>query len=566
MASLPASAPRVPGRVTTGARAARPTAAPATGPDLRCWAKFVRGVPYAGEYGFDWMDWTRDPSPQNTNDWIAEAMGVPIASFEYCYDERKQEYVEVATDPYLKRRLQEQYPKRVVYDEDYYIAWLSLRPGQEAKLRLQIEALNADPAAADFLTFGAHASYQVTVNGQVNEAIRLAPTATPAPAGAPPGTGAQFVDITVRCLRPCPATALYVLDENGAIAGQLNVVDNTKTYHLPVRVIYLVKQGAASSTDLANLKSGFAALNLKKYLNENSLNQAQIQADFENTNQHFELTFDEDAWAKEGFFDKANNWFTDRVYTTKDKQVKTEYILQRFLAVYLERYEKKENAPFRGVLLFMTSLPKNKADNEGGVAFTFPEPSRQCIIFQPNLGNIGTYAHEIAHVLGLEHSFWEKKEQEAFLETKNNINIRKIIIEKNRAITQSNRNAIKHNTDLSIKPKEIEIKKYEELIKSSTYPYKKEAMEFIAKRRSEIDKTKSVNIKIQKTIDEAAAVEVEFKDIITSTLRIFHNNPYKWHQNKTNCIMDYTSNRNSFYRFQWAVMQNDVIKFYGESE
>ena len=272
MDSLTPPTPPLPGRVTTGARATETTPTTADAPDYRCWAKFVRGEPYAGEYGFDWMDWNLDPNPQDTNDWISKAMGVDIENFEYYYEAAKQEYVEVGKDPYLKRRLQEQYHQLLVYDNDYYIAWLSMRPGQEAKLRLQIEALNADPIAADFLTFEPHASYQVTVNGQVNEAVRITPAATQ--------TKAQFVDITVKCLHPCTKTELYVRDEQGKRVGQLNVVDNTKTYRLPIRVIYLVKQGAASSTDLANLKSGFAALNLRKYLNENSLNQAQIQVDF----------------------------------------------------------------------------------------------------------------------------------------------------------------------------------------------------------------------------------------------------------------------------------------------
>ena len=488
-------------------------------------------------------------------------MDVGVENFEYYYDETKQEYVEVAKDPYLKRRLQEHYHKLTVYDNDYYIAWLSMRPGQEAKLRLQIEALNADPIAADSLTFGPHASYQVTVNGQVNEAIHITPTATQ--------TTAQFVDITIKCLHPCTGTELHVFDENRKKVGQLNVVDNTKTYRLPIRVIYLVKQGAASSTDLANLKSGFAALNLKKYLNENSLNQAQIQVDFENTNQSFELMFDEDAWAKEGFFDKSKNWFTDRVYTTGEtpetKKKKTEYITEAFRKTNETKYEKPGQS-FRGILVFMTNILFDDTKNRGGVSQTYPEEARTSIIFQSNLSDADSYAHEIGHALGLEHTFWEAKEQADFAITKRNIHEYKSFLENSKQNDVKNKAALKTNTDLVIKHNEEEIRKYELAMQTPGYPYKKSAIEYVNARKSEIIVARGKNEEIIKYMKESAKKQADIEERIKSMLRIFKHNLFKWKINSTSCIMDYSKKTNCYYSFQWNVMQQDIIHFYGKVE
>ncbi|RZK48138.1 MAG: hypothetical protein EOO59_16995, partial [Hymenobacter sp.] len=209
-------APAAPGRVSTGAGA--PAATAATTPNLHCWARFEPRVQdaYQGEYGFDWIRWQRDPARRN--DEMTQVTGKPISSLAYCYDTHQQQYLPVAKDVHLRGKLQAEYQRLLVYGEDYYAGWLSLRPGQEVKLWLCVEALNKAPLHGDYLTFGAHPHYQVTVNGQVNQAIRITPRA-----GTNPGHP-QYEDVTIKCLHPCPDTALRVFDEQGQLVGQLNVL------------------------------------------------------------------------------------------------------------------------------------------------------------------------------------------------------------------------------------------------------------------------------------------------------------------------------------------------------
>ena len=89
------------------------------------------------------MNWKMVPN--QLNDEMTEVMGLPITTLEYCFDAHKQQYLSVGLDAHLKQKLQDEYPRVAVYSEDYYPAWLSLLPGQEAKLQLHIEALNTNP-------------------------------------------------------------------------------------------------------------------------------------------------------------------------------------------------------------------------------------------------------------------------------------------------------------------------------------------------------------------------------------------------------------------------------------
>ncbi|GAA4037573.1 hypothetical protein GCM10022409_23330 [Hymenobacter glaciei] len=470
------------------------------------------------------MNWKMIPN--QLNDEITEVMGLPIANFEYCFDAHKQQYLSVGLDAHLKQKLQDKYPRVTVYSEDYYPAWLSLLPGQEAKLQLHIEALNANPCNGDYLTFDAHTNYQVTVNGQVNEAIRITPSAGSSEK-AP-----QVVDITVKCIKACSDTSLCVLDKNGNLAGQLNVVSNTKIHQLPIRVVYLVKDGAASSTNLSALQSTFAGLNLSQYLNENSLNQANIQTFFERTSQTYQLVFKETEWAGK-YYDVANMWYTDYVGIPKT------LFLEKVMADYRAKYEASGTVPFRGIVLVVTDIRKNPADHEGGVSQVRPVNARGIIIYETNLKKESSYAHEIGHTLGLDHTFLG-------VEDKADLSARKANILGNKSVLA-----------LDIKARiayTARIKYFQAQIANSPSgsAEQKVAQDALEAERKAVAQN-------EKTIMQAQAQIASNKQEIQA----YAANPFKFGSGVTQNFMDYVATRAYFFHWQWKIMQNDVIRYYG---
>lgn len=541
------------GRVSTGAGATAPAQQPTT-PDLRCWAKFTRRAQdnYQGEFGFDWMEWKRDP--QRRNDEITEAAGVPIADFEYCYDKQQQQYLPVAADAHLKRKLQDEYQRLLVYGEDYYAAWLSVRPNQEIKLHLRIEALNPNAAKGDYLTFGKHASYQVTVNGKVNEDIRIPVRA---------GTSAkmpQLEDVTIKCLHPGPDTSIRVLDEQGKVVGQLNIISNKKTYKLPVRLVYLVKDGPASAANLSALQATVVGLHLAQYLNEHSLNQAQIQVEFEKTNQVHQLVFKEAEWAGK-FYDVAKKWFTNyKIVNAKTGLVKeTTYFQDKVLTDYTARYEQNGTPPFRGILLVVTDIIKNPADGEGGVSRVRPVTFRQTLIYQTNIKDRTTYAHEIGHALGLDHSFLDgdsRSTPQLLAKGKNSTATLIKLLEKNKKIY-----------DVRIKYFESTLDERKANLKQNAAYYQQHLAE---KQKAEADiqqNTATLAAEKKDSLANDKLIARERRNLVEQTRNAatFAANPFKFKQGVTVNIMDYNGSvGESFFHWQWKVMQDDVRLYYGK--
>lgn len=204
-------------------------------------------------------------------------------------------------------------------------------------------------------------------------------------------------------LSACTSTALRVLDEKSVVVGQLNAVDNTKTYLLPVRVVYLVKDGPGAAKHLADLQHKFDFLDLTSYLNKHLLNQAHIKVAFERTNHVHQLVFKEAEWAGK-YYDVAHQWLNDYARVANGVRVKS-FLLEKVLKMYSAKYEKPGTAPFRGILLVMTNLDKDPADKMGGVSRVRPVEFREAIIYGTNLTDQETYAHELAHAMGLDHTF-----------------------------------------------------------------------------------------------------------------------------------------------------------------
>ncbi len=49
---------------------------------------------------------------------------------------------------------------------------------------------------------------------------------------------------------------------------------------------------------------------------------------------------------------------------------------------------------------------------------------------------------------------------------------------------------------------------------------------------------------------------------LTGFLNVYYRNLHKFQKGKTDNLMDYSKNKNSFFRWQWNIMQEDIINYY----
>lgn len=563
---------------------------------------FRRGTSYDGEYGFDWVEWQHEPKARHTAasahhhkgnyDPITKVQGIDIANYTHWYDEHQQACVPAPGDLHAAFALQDEYDIAQVCGADYYVPWLSVLPGQTVKLQLVVEAFTTAPAAGTYLTFRPDKSgqYQVTVNGATDAQIRLVPTATPA--------AAQVLDVEIKCLKAGPAVTLVATNEQGTVLGQLNAVGNDHLHRLPVRLVYLVKDAAppvpplppgSSRADVAQaalkaaaieeaanraavqaLEAAVQAVGLPAYLNAHALNQAGIQVVLEKPAKPLFVAFSASEWAGK-FYDPATNCLTDYVYNklVKDKlnkDVERQYkdsVLDKAFTAYVAKYEKA--ASFRGVIVCVSELNKPKSEGVGGVAHTTPVDFRFCLIFEQNKANKTTYAHEIAHLLGLEHMFWGQKEQDNFKITEGNWETRRDNVAKRKVRTLERKAAMAHN-EAGVATVQNNITLLKAALADPNCSHRVEYQRMVVAKKKEIEAAQRINSGMAaeiKTDERQNGVDAKKTAQEAGVLK---RNPFKWAFGSTGNIMDYSSKRNCFTRYQWAVMREDVKAFYGSAE
>jgi hypothetical protein len=537
-----------------------------TGIDL--YVEFEPLTSYDGEYGFDWLkvDGSDAPLKVQTDD---------IGNLEFVYDNSKQEYSSVSALPNLKNEIKKEY-KQFPLKVPYYIPWLSLmQTGQEIKLNMICKPINSgDDITKEEVTFGKNEYYEVIIDGQKNENTKYKPDGNPK-------------EITVKCIKPTKDIGIVAIDKNGKEIGKITAIDNTKIFELPVRLVCVVKDTANKEAEITQLISDFKSEKIEDYLNKNSLNQALIKTTVEIDNK-YRIAFDETAWSGT-FYNKTGDFFTNRKdasggkvsYIDDDGQeIKHyyEHILDKFLRDYKTAFEA-DGKKFKGILLFITNIAKDPADKEGGVSKTSPVTFREAIVFKPNLKNKSTYAHEIAHALGLEHYFWKDadgsnydsielaKNEEDLKKSKNDIKSNEDAIIKNKNNIKIEDNNIKIAND-NIKIYQNRTKEYEAYKKThpnyykenpDIYKYVKQQNDSIEKEKKDIEKSKG---KIKDNQDSNIINERNLKNG-KNKLEVYKQNKYKYNKKSTLNIMDYSSKRNIYTKWQWAIMQNDVKSYYG---
>lgn len=524
---------------------------------IRFYVEFEPLPSYNGEFGFDWIKVDND-------DKILKIQTIDIDTLEYVFDNERQEYLSVRENPNLKDNIKKEYNKVKPFDIPYYIPWLSLMSiGQEIKLNMISKPIHPEyDMSKEIISFTKNENYEIIIDGNKNENIRYIPNK-------------EAKEVIIKCIKPSTQNEIVAVDGSGRNIGKIVAVDNTKVYELPVRLVCVVKNTINKDTEISKLISDFKQEKIEDYLNENSLNQALIKTKVE-IDSKYHIAFDEELWNGE-FYHKEGNYFINRKdpsggkvsYIDDDgKEVKDadyEHVLDKFLREYKNIFER-DGEKFKGILLFISNISKNPEDKEGGVSRTMPVHFREAIVFGKNLKDKSTYAHEIAHALGLEHTFLEEKEIILFDAIKRYIKEANEIKNEDNRILEINENALSHNKNI-IKNNQVEINKWENEKKKTNYPYKKKAQEridFLKKENKEItEKNKYIQEQINIGKNKIEELNNNIKKYEEEIL-IYIKNMYRFRKEFTLNILDYSERTNSFFQWQWKIMQKDIKKYYGK--
>ncbi len=396
----------------------------------KVYAKVRTLASYKGEFGFDWID--VDPETME----IQKIQDVPFKDVEYFYkkgnstDDLGNIIAKSADEPGAIQVIQQNYGL-INFCDHVDIPFVLLKPYQEVTLSLEVffEGDSQD----DYISITGDEFYSFKITGEEERKDENDKTTKKKIIAN------EKLPLTIKCLKESLNKNYYFL-HTGAKGpreiGGLSMMEN-KVLKLKFRVIALVSNEGNPNEKAKALFQKFADAEVTKYLNENSLNQAGYEIEIENQKMFDDLNpanlddylyaFDKEDWKNKNYFDtKEKEGITvETLFETleKDSGKKDENnnpIIETISLdfVTLKEYNKKIKSYTGGLIILADYESKN---NTGAFSRTFPLNHYMLMIYSTNTTSKETYSHEIGHMLGLPHLFYDSKEKEAYRIARENI-------------------------------------------------------------------------------------------------------------------------------------------------
>lgn len=519
---------------------------------------FRRPATYNGEFGFDWM---RDEyiypltSISGTNKELS--LDIPKLNTEY-----KTTDISNPVSPYGK---------------DYYCSFLNLLLNQEVTLDIEVEELEALSSDATEIIFESS-----------NLDLTITPTSIPLSnliAGGKKnkslgGTNSRDYylatnQVKVKCNKVFTRNEQIKIfgilkDPTSGIedkieVGKMMVMKNSDQAKYTINV-YVIKAFISDNSafgesfiDAKFSKIGSLA-GLEKYLNENSLNQGLIQVKLIDTKNSKNLKIE----LSTNTFNLANKGFNTMTGKADDEYENLKGIItdpnpSKFevdSGKCVDLFNKQSNKLYgfdkeKCILLYLCPLTTKDA---GGSAYTVPLDNKHCIIFGTNLDHPQSYAHEIAHTLGLEHIFLDK-------DTSCNLI----------SLADEKASINKETNDYKSK-----IEKAKQNVDNRWLKFKQENNAYFTQNPNKIPEYKKPYDDNKLNLDKQFR---NYEKKQNDRIKVINQNEHRFIKATTDNIMDYsyetdcstptpniiyrdTNKLISFYKNQWKIIQNEAKTYY----
>ncbi|WP_123868096.1 zinc metalloprotease [Chryseobacterium lactis] len=517
---------------------------------------FRRNASYKGEFGFDWM---RD-------EYIYPMTAVGGANKELSLDPAQLKTEYKTTDV-----LNPVSP----YGKDYYCSFLNLMLNQEAELDIEVEELETLATDATEIIFES-SSPDLTINpSSIPLSTLIAGGKKNKPLG---GTTSRDYYIAANQVKVKCNKALIKNEQIKVFAklkdaasgtddkkevGKMMVMKNSDQSKYTINV-YVIKAFISDNTTFgeAVIDTEFAKIGglsgLEKYLNENSLNQGLIQVKLIDKKDSKTLKID----LSTNTFNLVNRGINPRTNTPDDEYESLKGIITSIGPTSFEvdsgksvnLFNKQMNKLYnfnqeKCILLYLCPL---KTKDAGGSAYTIPLNNKHCIIFGTNLFDPQSYAHEIAHTLGLEHSFLSKD---------SSCNLVSLIDEK-------------RNADNEVEKYRREVNRAKTDIDGQWTRYRNSNLAYFTQHP---DKEGEYKKPYEDAKQKLTRKFTEYQGLKNDEKSLIDKNNVRFQRAYTENIMDYwgddtncdgtidvrgIADKLSFNKFQWKIIQNEAKTYY----
>ncbi|TPG41977.1 PAAR-like protein [Flavobacterium pectinovorum] len=393
---------------------------------------------YKGEFGFDWVD--VDPETME----IKKIQDVPFEKVEYFYKKGNTaqdlgNIIPISEDkPAAIQAIQKNYD--LINFCDYVdTPFVLVKPGEQATLSLEVffEGETQD----DYISITGDEFYSFKIDGEEQRKDENDKTTKKKIVGN------EKLQLTINCSKESLDKKYFFL-HTGAKGpreiGGLNMMEN-KVLKLQFRVIALVSNEGNPNEKAKILFKKFKNAGIKEYLNNNSLNQAGYIVEIENLEamdankvDDYFYAFDKEAWGKEKYFtidvkrtknvlgkDENGNdiWIPEIqegqlgdwiVEDGVDENGEVKYIIKKknqIDYITINSYKNKLSADSKkydsGGIIILSDL---ECTNSATAAYSRISPLDHyaLLVFADAIESKSTYAHELGHMLGLEHTFCDE--------------------------------------------------------------------------------------------------------------------------------------------------------------
>lgn len=393
---------------------------------------------YKGEFGFDWVD--VDPETME----IQKIQGVSFEDLEYFYKKGNSEddlgnIIPKNDDlPGAKKVAEENYGL-INFRNHTDIPFMLLKADQDEVI-LSLEVFFEGEPQDDYISITGDDHYEFEiVGGEKKEKTTRKKI-----------TDQEKLLLKVKCLKES-LNKNYNFLHTGARgpreAGGLKMMEN-KELKLTFRVIALVSNEGDPNEKAKALFKKFKDAGIKDYLNKNSLNQAGYKIEIENQEMFINLdnpsvnlndflyAFDKEDWANQKYFtvdvkrtknilgkdENGNDIWIPKIQEGQlghwivedgvDENGDTKYIVKKqneidYITINAYKNKLKPKSYENGGIIILSDL---ECTNSAIAAYSkiSPEDHYALIVFADAIESCSTYAHELGHMLGLEHIFCDE--------------------------------------------------------------------------------------------------------------------------------------------------------------